>query len=310
MKHLVPSSIGKISFSFKKSTWFYLVCTSTLFIDFSSISLPTIILTFVFTLITISLGHSIGLHRGIIHKSYQTSKFTRNLLLYFFVYSGLGSPLNWLKSHYYRDYWQNREDCPKYFAYRHSLIIDYWWYLHLNFTPTSDKVYNIPKSDLNDPWIQWLHKTWVFHIITGAIVVYLFSDLNTVLLLFPLRIAITHLGHWYIGYASHKYGYSKYHIEHANESGYNDVVLGLISFGEGLHNNHHGHPSSAKFSHNWYEIDISWYFIVLLEKAGVIWKVKRPTSQETLKSSARVLRKSKWIIPSFSMFYKNKKRPI
>ena len=63
-----------------------------------------------------------------------------------------------------------------------------------------------------------------------------------------LRTSTIILGHCYIGYASHKYGYSRHIIKDADESGYNDIFLGLISFGEGFHNNHHAFPTSAKFS--------------------------------------------------------------
>ncbi len=122
------------------------------------------------------------------------------------------------------------------------------------------------------------------------------TDLNTALCLMCLRIALIIIGHWYIGYASHKYGYSRFKIRKANESGYNDPLVGLLSFGEGFHNNHHGHPTSAKFSMAWYEIDLSWYVIYVLEKIGLIYNVKKPKDKKTLKPTARV-HKISWRLP-------------
>jgi stearoyl-CoA desaturase (delta-9 desaturase) len=40
--------------------------------------------------------------------------------------------------------------------------------------------------------------------------------------------------------------------------------LALITAGEGLHNNHHAAPTSAKLSHRWYEIDMGWWVIKAL----------------------------------------------
>ncbi|HEY5663723.1 MAG TPA: fatty acid desaturase [Ilumatobacter sp.] len=37
--------------------------------------------------------------------------------------------------------------------------------------------------------------------------------------------------------------------------------LALVTAGEGLHNNHHAAPTSAKLAHRWYEIDLGWLMI-------------------------------------------------
>ena len=39
--------------------------------------------------------------------------------------------------------------------------------------------------------------------------------------------------------------------------------------GEELHNNHHAFPTSAKFSNAWYEIDVGWLYIRILETVGL-----------------------------------------
>jgi len=40
--------------------------------------------------------------------------------------------------------------------------------------------------------------------------------------------------------------------------------LAFITAGEGLHNNHHAAPTSAKLSHRWFEIDYGWWVIKVL----------------------------------------------
>lgn len=274
-KNLVPHEIGQVYLSIPKILWLYSMIIPCFLIKWNNINTTTIALSIFVTILTICFGHSIGLHRGVIHKSYTTSKAFRNILLYLFVLTGFGGPLAWLKFHYYRDYWQNKKDCPRYFAYGHSLLKDFFWNLHLAFKPEEDSIYVIPIEDLEDKWLQFLEKTWVLHNIVFAVVLYLLTDLNSVLVLFFLRVSISILAHWYIGYASHKFGYAHYEVVGAKESGFNDVLLGLISFGEGLHNNHHAFPKSAKFSARWYEVDFGWYGIILLERCKLITNVVR-----------------------------------
>ncbi|MBF8150333.1 fatty acid desaturase [Winogradskyella sp. F6397] len=295
MNHKLKTEVGKITVSWKKCLWLYLMFIPILFINFSAITWNDAILNIILLFLTVGIGHSVGLHRGVIHKSYKSSRWFKNVSLYLFVLTGLGSPISWLKQHYYRDYWQNRTDCPRYFQYKHSLLTDFWWNLHLEFSPNNISRYNIPKEDLSDPFILWLNKTWYVHYFIFMFLVYIFFGLNSMLLATSLRTLIIILGHWYIGYASHKYGYSRYTIQNADESGFNDVFLGLISFGEGFHNNHHSHPTSAKFSMKWYEVDLGWVLVWLLSKVRLIKDVKTQTGN--LKPTAQLHKNLNWKFP-------------
>ena len=98
MRNTLKTSTGYINFSWKKSIWLYLMIAPVLLIDFTSITSNVIWLSIGITFITVGIGHSIGLHRGIIHKSYTTSSIFRNISLYCFVFTGLGSPLSWLSN--------------------------------------------------------------------------------------------------------------------------------------------------------------------------------------------------------------------
>jgi len=286
---------GYIKFSWKKSLWLYLMILPIIFIDFSIITWNDFFINLSLLFLTVGIGHSVGLHRGIIHKSYNTSNRYRTISLYLFVLTGLGNPLNWLKQHYYRDYWQNRKDCPRYFQYKHALITDFFWNLHLTFIPNDIDRYKIPKEDLNNPVLVWLSKTWYLNYILFMLVLCFSLGINSMLVATCLRSSLIILGHWYIGYASHKYGYSRHEIKDADESGYNDVLLGLLSFGEGFHNNHHSYPTSAKFSSKWYEIDLGWVLVWVLSKLKIIHNVK--TQKSNLKPTAIPHKKLIWKLP-------------
>ena len=64
----------------------------------------------------------------------------------------------------------------------------------------------------------------------------------------------------------HYWGYRNFQPQDESR---NIVPLGLLIGGEELHNNHHAFPTSAKLSNRWYEFDIGWLYISLLQKAGL-----------------------------------------
>jgi stearoyl-CoA desaturase (delta-9 desaturase) len=49
----------------------------------------------------------------------------------------------------------------------------------------------------------------------------------------------------------------------------NIVPWGIVIGGEELHNNHHAYPTSAKLSIKWYELDVGWLYIRILEALGL-----------------------------------------
>lgn len=53
------------------------------------------------------------------------------------------------------------------------------------------------------------------------------------------------------------------------DSARNIVPWGILIGGEELHNNHHAHPASARLSYRWFEFDLGWLYIRLLERAGL-----------------------------------------
>ena len=74
---------------------------------------------------------------------------------------------------------------------------------------------------------------------------------------------INGVGHWF--------GYRSFNVRDASV---NIAPWGIWIGGEELHNNHHAFPTSAKLSNKWYEFDIGWLYIRLLEMLGLA-KVKK-----------------------------------
>ena len=64
----------------------------------------------------------------------------------------------------------------------------------------------------------------------------------------------------------HYWGYRTFQPVDAST---NIVPWGILIGGEELHNNHHAYPSSARLSNRWYEFDIGWLYIRLLDGIGL-----------------------------------------
>ncbi|HKO87705.1 MAG TPA: fatty acid desaturase [Burkholderiales bacterium] len=69
----------------------------------------------------------------------------------------------------------------------------------------------------------------------------------------------------------HFWGYRNWEAEDASR---NIFPWGILIGGEELHNNHHAYASSAKLSSKWYEFDIGWMYIRMMEMLGLA-KVKK-----------------------------------
>jgi stearoyl-CoA desaturase (delta-9 desaturase) len=54
----------------------------------------------------------------------------------------------------------------------------------------------------------------------------------------------------------------------------NNWWVALLTFGEGWHNNHHAHPTSARHGLAWYEFDPSWLLMKVLRACGIISAVQ------------------------------------
>ena len=78
---------------------------------------------------------------------------------------------------------------------------------------------------------------------------------------------------FFINSLSHLIGRRRYAT---TDESRNNLVLALITLGEGWHNNHHHYMSSANQGFFWWEIDISYYVIRLLSFVGLTWDVRRP----------------------------------
>jgi stearoyl-CoA desaturase (delta-9 desaturase) len=81
-----------------------------------------------------------------------------------------------------------------------------------------------------------------------------------------------------INSVAHRFGRRRYETE---DDSRNNVWLALLTFGEGWHNNHHYFQSSARQGFYWWEIDLTYYLLVVMSWCGLVWDLK-PVPQRVL----------------------------
>jgi len=81
-------------------------------------------------------------------------------------------------------------------------------------------------------------------------------------------------GSFSINSLSHLFGKRRYET---GDDSRNNWALAIITTGEGWHNNHHHYQSSANQGFRWWEIDVTFYVLRVLEVFGLVWELRRPS---------------------------------
>jgi stearoyl-CoA desaturase (delta-9 desaturase) len=76
---------------------------------------------------------------------------------------------------------------------------------------------------------------------------------------------------WLVNSATHLWGRQRFQT---GDDSRNSLWVALLTFGEGWHNNHHAHPTSARHGLAWYEFDPNWYGIRVLQLLKLAKAVK------------------------------------
>jgi len=215
---------------------------------------------------TICFGISLGYHRLHTHRSYKVPK----ALEYFFAVCGAltleGGPIFWVATHRIHHQKSDQPGDP------HSPRDGAWW-AHMGWILFGEANHNNTRMmskyapDLaRDPFYVWLNNYhWVPMVFLGAIL-YAFGGLPLFLWGICLRVTLGLHATWLVNSATHMWGYRNFETR---DDSRNSWWVALMTFGEGWHNNHHAHPTSARHGLAWYEIDFSWMQISILKALGI-----------------------------------------
>jgi stearoyl-CoA desaturase (delta-9 desaturase) len=230
------------------------------------------------------LGISMGYHRLHTHRSYKVPLW----LEYFFAFCGTltleGGPIFWVATHRIHHQKSDQPGDP------HSPRDGAFW-SHVGWILFGETNHNNTRMmakytpDLaKHRFYVWLNNYHWVPVVILTVVLYLIGGLPLVLWGNFVRIVFGLHATWLVNSATHMFGRRRFDTR---DDSRNTWWVAIISFGEGWHNNHHAHPTSARHGLAWYEFDPSWLLIRVLRRLGIAKKVQAATVNSRLVSEQR-----------------------
>jgi stearoyl-CoA desaturase (delta-9 desaturase) len=228
--------------------------------------------------ITGGLGVCLGYHRLLTHGSFQTFPPVRFFFALLGGISGEGSALDWVSNHRKHHAFSDQDGDPH--TPRDGGLWSHMLWLFPLHTPeeTLARAKRWAPDLARDRGVRFLHQTFLlWHFLIGAALLAsgwsLYGrDVGISWLLWGLAVRMVIVFHvtWLVNSATHMWGYRNYET---TDDSRNLWWVGLLAFGEGWHNNHHAYQRMAKHGHKWWEIDVTYWAILALEKLGLAWNV-------------------------------------
>ncbi len=233
----------------------------------------------VLTAVTICVGHSVGMHRMLIHNSFKTHRVVRYVMVWLGTLVGMAGPFGMINAHDMRDWHQRQAICPPHPAHGAGFWRDAYWQLMCTYRLRRPPKLVIEPPVLHDRFYTFVERTWMAQQIPAAILLFWFGGWAWVLWGCSLRVFVSLVGHWAVGHFAHRDGQMGWRIEGLPVQGYNLPRLGLVTFGENWHGNHHAFPYSAQLGVKPGELDPGYVLICAMERFGLAWDVQRPGMQ-------------------------------
>ncbi len=225
------------------------------------------------------LGISLGYHRLLTHRSYKVPV----LLEYFFAVCGSmtleGGPISWVATHRIHHQNSDHDGDP------HSPRDGAWWahvgWLLLGATNHNNtRVMSKYAPDLaKHRFYIWLNNYHWVPLVTLSVLLLAVGGWPMFLWGVCLRVVVGLHATWLVNSATHMWGARRFPTR---DDSRNNWWVALISFGEGWHNNHHAHPTSARHGLAWYEFDVSWIQIKFLRFLGIAKSVRAAKVEDVL----------------------------
>ncbi|MEM6550454.1 MAG: acyl-CoA desaturase [Pseudomonadota bacterium] len=267
---------GIVRWSPIKSLWWTGMTIGWLTLGTVHFSLSALVIFVALSSLTLCLGHSLGMHRKLIHQSFECPKPLERALVYLGTLVGLGGPFTMMYTHDIRDWAQRSATCHDFLSHKRRMLNDFWWQLHCKLHLDRGPDFTFPPNLRKDAFYQALQATSMLQQVPLALLLYVLGGWGWVAWGVCARVSVSIFGHWLVGYIAHNGGERDWHIEGASTQGFNLRRLGLITFGECWHNNHHAFPGSAKLGLSEGQLDPGWLVLQGFERLGLIWNAQTP----------------------------------
>jgi sn-1 stearoyl-lipid 9-desaturase len=233
---------------------------------------------FLLNWLTGALGITLGWHRLVAHRSFKTPKWLEYLLVFLGTLSLQRGPIWWIGLHRHHHVHSDRP------TDHHDSRKGFWW-SHMGWVyqdvPAEAELPRFTKDIADDPVYKFLDKYFFELQVLLAVALYLIGGWSFIVWGVCVRLVVTLHFTFFVNSATHRFGYRSHETDDYST---NCWWVALVTYGEGWHNNHHAFQYSARHGLKWWEIDLTWATIWILEKLGLASDVKLPSLAESTQS--------------------------
>lgn len=233
------------------------------------------------------LGITAGFHRLFTHRSFATSRPMEWLLMIVGCMAGQSSPFFWIATHRAHHQFTDHEGDPHSPYLWDGKPLGFWrglWHSHFGWIPAGGYGYRAHYiADLTGRKdLAWIDRHWFLWYAAGlglpaAIGFLVGGTAYDAVMGFLCGGLLRHFASINATFAvnsiTHLWGTQPFPT---GDQSRNNLVVGLLALGEGWHNNHHAFPSSARHGFHWTQPDLTWSFIWILARLGLVWEIKLP----------------------------------
>jgi stearoyl-CoA desaturase (delta-9 desaturase) len=237
-------------------------------------------------------GVTVGFHRMLTHRAFQTHKVTRYVFAYLGMLSVQGPVIDWVADHRKHHAHTDVEGDPHspHVGHGHGVkgALKGLWHAHVGWlwrTHGEASARKYAKDLVEDRGMRILNRKFPWIVVASLAIPALLGGLLTMSwwgaftgLIWGgfLRIFLQHHVTWSVNSVCHFFGKRRFDIE---DHSTNVFWLAIPSFGESWHHNHHAFPRSAAHGLKRSEIDISAGLINLMKRVGLAWDVVQITPE-------------------------------
>jgi stearoyl-CoA desaturase (delta-9 desaturase) len=268
--------VGQVKWAPAKSLWIGSMTLAALGLGTIYFSWSAFLLFVGTSGVTLCAGHSVGMHRRLIHNSFECPLWLEYLCVYLGVLVGMAGPIGMIRLHDMRDWAQRQSACHNYFAHRAGFWRDAWDQLHCSLVLERAPEFQLEPRLASDRVYAWMERTWMMQQLPWAAAFFWLGGMPWLIWGICARVAVCVTGHWLVGHFAHLEGGQTWLVDGACVQGFDVRIAGLISMGESWHNNHHAFPGSARLGLEPGQVDLGWGLVVAFERLGLAWNIVTP----------------------------------
>ena len=211
-------------------------------------------------------------HRYFSHRTYRTSRVFQFLLAVLAMTSVQKGVLWWASHH--RTHHRNSDQPTDV----HSVLQDGFWWSHVGWI-VSRQYDDTDLTKVRDlarfPELRFLDRFHMLVPIAYGTALWLIGGSFAFFWGFVVSTTLLWHGTFTINSLTHVFGSRRYIT---TDNSRNNLLLALITMGEGWHNNHHYYQRSTNQGFFWWEIDATYYVLRALSWLGLVWDLHTPPS--------------------------------